>query len=363
LLYSFKGLPDGAIPVAALLERGGALYGTTVTGGTGRYCSAGPCGTVFKVSPDGAESVVYNFTGGADGAYPRASLIAHDGRLYSTTPDGGYGEGTVFAVTPTGIGYGLYSFGFSSSDGEFPQGALLDLNGTFYGTTAYGGTNIDCGTFSQACGTAFKITTAGAETVLYSFGANASDGQEPYGALVAVKGKLYGTTSEGGVGYGTVFSLTLEGTEHVLHAFGGPPGDGAFPSANLIAVNGTLYGTTYLGGEGVGHGVVFAITPAGEEHVLYSFGNRPGDAAYLSAGLLYADGTLYGTSVGGGVYDNGTIFAMSTSGTMERVLHSFGAGKDGIEPYSALVEVNGTLYGTTSEGGAENNGTVFAFTP
>jgi uncharacterized repeat protein (TIGR03803 family) len=185
-----------------------------------------------------------------------------------------------------------------------------------------------------------------------------------------VNGTFYGTTEEGGPvgtncprGCGTVFSIIPGGTEKVLYSFGNGT-DGAFPTAGLIDVNGTLYGTTELGGSqtgvgcGGGCGTVFSITPGGKETVLHSF--RGGtDGEFPEAGLIDVNGTLYGTTSGGaGQYGDGTVFSI-TPGGKEKVLHNFSGG-DGAEPLATLLNVNGTLYGTTYQGGGQ--GTVFSIT-
>jgi len=191
---------------------------------------------------------------------------------------------------------------------------------------------------------------------LYKFKAG-SDGGYPYGALVALNGKLYGTTDQGGrFGYGTVYELSKTGQERVLYSFGGNT-DGAYPCSGLTVVNGKLYGTTQTGGAH-GWGTVFGVSPSGSERVVYSF--RAGnDGAAPYAGVLYLKGKLYGTTVEGGAKGWGAIFETSLTGH-ERVLYSFKAGtKDGGYPYGDLVAVNGTLYGTTKEGGSEGWGTVF----
>jgi uncharacterized repeat protein (TIGR03803 family) len=135
-----------------------------------------------------------------------AGLIDVSGTLYGTTTGGGAtGEGTVFAITPSGTETVLHSFGATQDDGANPYAGLLNVNGTLYGTTAYGGVE-GCG--SNNCGTVFSITPSGTETVLHSFGFHTRDGRSPYSALVSVNGRLYGTTYQGGAGYGTVFSVT-----------------------------------------------------------------------------------------------------------------------------------------------------------
>jgi uncharacterized repeat protein (TIGR03803 family) len=256
----------------------------------------------------------------------------------------------------------LHSFG-SGGDGYSPYASLINVKGTLYGTTEYGGT----GNCPHGCGTVFTITPGGTETVLYSF-QGGSDGRYPYASLINVKGTLYGTTKEGGPYLaGTVFSITPGGTETVLYTFQADGTDGVFPYAGLINVKGTLYGTTYGGGGESGGGIVFSITPGGAETTLYSF-QGGSDGVFPYASLINVKGTLYGTTyAGGGDFSGGGIVFSITPSGAETVLHSFGNGGDGAEPYADLVNVKGTLYGTTEYGGAngppQGVGTIFSITP
>src|SRR5580658_5696548 len=156
----------------------------------------------------------------------------------------------------------LYSFGFGQ-DGQNPQGALINLKGTLYGTSAGGGT--------YGWGTVFSITPSGTEKVLYSFG-NGSDGQVPLSGVINLEGTLYGTTYSGGTyGWGTVFATTPSGAEKVLHSFGETQSDGVLPWGGLINVGATLYGTTVNGGPAcanLGCGTVYSVTPKGIEKVI-----------------------------------------------------------------------------------------------
>jgi uncharacterized repeat protein (TIGR03803 family) len=388
ILYSFSaGGSDGAIPEAPLIDVDGTLYGTTLAGGGGpsscsSYAYKG-CGTVFSVTLGGTEKVVHSFAGG-DGSNPVAGLIDVGGTLYGTTSGGGapgtrlacYPSyyvnscGTVFSITPSGAEEVLHSFG-QYPDGAYPFAGLIDVKGTLYGTTSRGGKY--CGFSNTACGTVFSITPAGTEKVLYSFRGR-RDGLFPHAGLVDVSGKLYGTTYEGG-GFrgGTLFRIAPGGNPgskvKILHAFGSGS-DGARPNAELIDVNGTLYGTTQQGGAfvcGPTHsskeycGTVFSIAPDGTETVLHSFGEGA-DGVTPVAPLIELKGKLYGTTASGGTTGMGTVFSITLGGT-EKVLHSFGAGSDGAHPRASLIDVNGTLYGTTALGGTYNTGTVFALKP
>jgi uncharacterized repeat protein (TIGR03803 family) len=352
-LYSFKGDPDGADPTAGLLKRNGTLYGTTTFGGSGNF------GAVIKITTSGTESVLHSFAGGSDGAYPEAGLINVNGTLYGTTADGGTNNlGAVFKITAAGAESVLYSFA-GGSDGKIPVARLLAVGTSLYGTTEYGG-DLSCN-----CGTVFKVTTSGTESVLHSFVAGKSDGAYPLAGLIDVGGVLYGTTFEGGPNSGTVFKITTAGAEGLVYGFAGGS-DGLGPLDTLLNVNGTLYGTTQIGGGANNAGTVFKVTTAGQETVLYSFSGLP-DGAFPAAGLSNVNGTLYGTTKAGGLtgcgfYGCGTIFKVTTSGT-ETVLHSFASSSDGTIPLGGLVNLNGTLYGTTSSGGASGAGTVFSTGP
>jgi uncharacterized repeat protein (TIGR03803 family) len=305
----------------------------------------------------GTESVLHSFGGLSDGASPEGNLVqASDGNFYGVTAGGGaHGNGTVFKITPSGTETVIYSFG-ASPDGANPYGTLVQASdGTLYGTTQAGGAGY---------GTVFKITTAGVESVIYSFGAP-PDGANPYGGLLlASDGNLYGMTSAGGAGYGTVFQVTTAGVEQVLHSFAAS-NDGNFPESGLIqGADGNLYGTTHLGGAGSNFGTVFKISTSGATYkVLHSFGTA-GDGSQPYGSLVQAsDGNLYGTTTVGGANNLGTVFKITTTGTGEAVLHSFGASGDGANPYGRLIQgSDGALYGLTQAGGANSEGTVFQIT-
>jgi uncharacterized repeat protein (TIGR03803 family) len=198
-----------------------------------------------------------------------------------------------------------------------------------------------------------------AETLFYSFKGGSGDGEDPVADLINVNSTLYGTTAGGGAkGDGTVFSITRSGTETMLHSFAGGSGDGASPQAGLVEVKGKLYGTTTSGGA-TGEGTVFVISTGGMETVLYGFAGGSGDGAAPFAGLINVSGKLYGTTSAGGANGEGTVFKITRSGR-ETVLHSFGKGTDGQEPLAGLLDVKGTLYGTTEGGGTYGDGTAFS---
>jgi uncharacterized repeat protein (TIGR03803 family) len=229
------------------------------------------CGTVFKVTPEGKETVLYAFLSPSDGMWPDAGVIEDEsGNLYGTTEFGGGGGGTncysdgcgvVFKLAPDGTETVLHAF-TDGNDGAEPIASLIEDNaGNLFGTTAYGG---GTGCNGTGCGTIFEVAPDGTETILYAF-AGGSDGAGPYAGLIEDgAGNLIGTTFGGGrTGWGTVFELAPDGTETILHTFTGGK-DGGHPGSALIAdPNGNLYGTAEQGGRGCkrsdGCGTIFEI--------------------------------------------------------------------------------------------------------
>ena len=381
VLSDFAGSGGPKVPYAGLMfDNAGNLYGTTELGGSNNQ------GTVFELTPNSngvwTQTVLYNFTGNADGGQPYGGLLFDSaGNLYGTTNVGGstncsQGCGTVFKLTPDAGGWTesvVYPF-TGGSDGRGPSARLLfDSNNNLYGTTALGG-NVGSGC-SAGCGTVFKLTpTSGGwtESVLYAFQGGA-DGASPYDGLAFdAAGNLYGTASAGGTAAsGVVFKLTRGSngwSESVIHAFSGG-GDGKYPYGDLIFdSSGNLYGTAFQGGRG--YGVVFELEPNSKgrwaEKVLHSFANAP--AGNPVAGLVMDSAqNLYGTTLlgetesacGGGC---GTLFKLSPSagGWSYKVLHRFGQGTDGYHPSGDLIlDASGNIYGTTQAGGTSGSGTVF----
>jgi uncharacterized repeat protein (TIGR03803 family) len=314
-LYTFKQSRDGRIPTSGSLiqDQEGNLYGTT-QGGGGYTCigiyTVG-CGTVFKLSPTGQETILHRFSGGTDGAVPIAGLVADAaGNLYGTTQVGGSpcvyleGCGTVYKISSTGTETVLYRF-TGGTDGSVPSyGSLvIDAEGNLYGTTEQGG-DLTC-FFGRGCGVVFKVDPSGNETVLYSF-TGGKDGGSPHAGVVRdSQGNLYGTTLSGGYlpcgngGCGTVFKMDSSANETVLYSF--KTSDN--PSSGVVLdPEGNLYGTTSLGGD-TGQGSVYEVTSQGAYILLHSFSNPPAFSDGLSptVGLVRDPaGNLYGTTSGGG---------------------------------------------------------------
>ena len=402
VLHTFcgqTGCADGSEPYAGLVfDQNGNLYGTTYNGGGGASsgCLSGRagCGVVFKVTPEGSETILYSFCAKSnctDGELPLAGLIFdRQGDLYGTTDAGGaHGYGVVFKLTPGGKETVLYSFCTQykdgiCADGRHPSaGLVFDHKGNLYGSTRYGG--------AYEGGVLFRLTPKGKETVLHNFcaqvGNHCADGAEPQGRLILDQNEnLYGTTFTGGAfgagsGGGVVFKLTPKGKETVLYSFCAQGGnyctDGADPYAGLtFDRKGNLYGTTSAGGAH-GLGVVFKLTPKNKQTVLYSFCEQIHctDGAISTTGLVIDQkGNLYGTTYEGGAYEVGTVFKLTPDGK-ETVLYNFCAQSgcvDGAYPAAGLTsDQKGNLYGTTVGGGVYNSidcpfegcGVVFKLTP
>jgi uncharacterized repeat protein (TIGR03803 family) len=360
-LFSFDGT-DGEAPRAALIQAtDGNFYGTTVEGGASGNCADG-CGTIFKIAPSGAQTVLHSFDG-TDGTEPNGLIQATNGNFYGTTAFGGAnGKGTVFEITPSGTLTTLASF--NGTDGANPEAALIQAtDGNFYGTTSRGGANKLCPPRrTLTCGTVFKITPSGALTTLASFGEEG--GSVPFAPLIqATDGNFYGTTPS------TVFKVTPSGTLTTLASV-------SSSYAGLIqATDGNFYGTTEYGGNGAcdgGCGTVFKVTPSGTLTTLLAFTSSANPVAAL---IQATDGNLYGTTGVGGANNDcggsppgpvgcGMVFKVTLSGTLT-TLFSFD-GTDGEAPQAALVQGrNGEFYGTTAGGGTSGAcesgcGTIFS---
>jgi uncharacterized repeat protein (TIGR03803 family) len=365
VLYKFSGAGDGYSPQGSIIrDVRGNLYGVTAVGG------AFDDGVVFRLDRAAKESVLHSFTA-ADGSQPEAGLIRDtEGSLYGTTtyggtPEGGgcrHGCGTVFKIDRTDKETVLYAF-TGKADGGIPSAALiLDRAGDFYGTTVYGG-KVSSQNFGY--GVVFKLNNAGKETVLHSF-SGGTDGAFPSSALTRDRaGNLYGTTLQGGdafcgypPGCGVVFKLDQTGKETVLHRFTADP-DGEFPTTLIRDGAGNLYGITEVGGKfsciGPGCGVVFKLDKLGRETVLYSF-TGGADGAHPSSLIRDSMGNLYGTTLSGGKNENGcpsdgcgVVFKLDAGGRLT-VLHSF-TGTGGSYPAGLTMDGAGNFHGTAILGG------------
>lgn len=336
-------------------------------------------------------SLIHSFHGG-EGRWPDSPLIqGTDGNFYGVTSGGGPSfTGTVFVLSPTGESIPLHQFCLTQGcpDGQGPGGALvLAGNGNFYGTTYNGGTGAHCPANAGGCGTIFEITSKGQFTTIYNFcsQSNCIDGAYPEGTLVqGVNGSLYGTTvgyngsptciGESRTGCGTIFEITPAGKLTTLYEFCSQTNcaDGYGPFAGLTMGNdGNFYGTTVYGGANHG-GIVFKITPRGSMTTLHTFclETNCSDGSQPTRPLVEAaDGNFYGATFDGGSANCnggcGTLFKMSTTGQFT-TLYTFCSVvgcADGAWPNGIALGSDGNFYGTTEEGGAMNDGTIFETTP
>lgn len=360
-LHTFTGL-DGANPRTELVEASdGALYGVCAAGGTSNL------GTMFRLNRDGSGfAVLHHFGGPSDGATPGGLIEASDGAFYGTTRQGGTSNfGTVFRLDKTTSNYVVLC---SLTDSRNPyKGVIEGSDGVLYGTSHNGGL------YSYSYGTAFALNKDGSGFVMiHSFNSTLYDGFFPIATVLeASDGRLYGTTSDGGLSMGTLYGLNKDGSNfQVVYSFRIGTASGYSPYAGLLeGTDGALYGTT-LYCPSPGSGTIFKINKDGTGfNILHTFGQGyANDGGLSDAGLLQAsDGFLYGTTqyggTSGGPNGAGVIFKLANDGTGYAVIHNFGSiAGDGQQPFAFPREgADGALYGTTSLGGA-GYGTVYRLT-
>ena len=357
VLYNFKGGSDGFTPQSRLTSDGaGNLYGTTCFGGLG-------AGTVFELSQNGSggwkETVLYSFTGGADGSVPYFSYVLFDseGNLYGTTYGGGsYGYGVVFELSPEGTSWTetvLYSFTGGADDANPLNGLIMDTTGNLYGRTyVSGGGNGNIFELSKSAGEWTK-------QVIYS------DAPGYAGLTMDAAGNIFGVTAN------MVFELSPNGhggwNPTLIHTFSGAPTDGLVGEGTpALDHAGNLYGTTLAGGS-KNNGTVYELsrgTNGWREKILHSFQGGSNDGSEPFAGIvLDAAGNIYGTTEVGGNPLAGTVYELiapvGKGGYQEKVLWKFDT-TDGYEPVGSLIlDSTGNLYGTTPEGGSNGYGVVF----
>jgi uncharacterized repeat protein (TIGR03803 family) len=350
-------IPNGSL---TLSPDGSTLYGMTPLGGTSDY------GTIFSEPlGGGTPTVLFNFDN-THGKYPNGSLtLSPDGStLYGMTQsDSTNNYGTIFSE-PVGGGTPTVLYNFDYTHGGIPYDSLtLGPDGsTLYGMTGIGGTSGGHGIiFSEPVG-------GGTPTVLHNF--DNTQGVQPFGNLTLSPDglTLYGMTHDGGTNAnGTIFSVPVGGgTPTVLYNFDWTHGAQPFGSLTLSPDGSTLYGMTCFGGTSSGgYGTIFSEpVGGGTPTVLFNFDKTHGRGPYDSLTLSPDGSTLYGMACQGGTNDDGTIFSVPIGGGTPTVLHSFNRWLDGSQPYGSLTlsPDGATLYGTTSQGGTNGDGTIFALT-
>jgi uncharacterized repeat protein (TIGR03803 family) len=409
VLRTFEGpaFGDGQSPVGIVLDAAGNIYGETALGG------ALFGGTIFKLTPSGQYSILFNFDtpldAGSpllfDGGLPNAQLVLDKhGNIFGTAEGGGPENlGTIFELHPNGHVTVLYGFtkGTDSNhlypNGIFPdQGLVRDSAGNFYGVTSFGGNPVGAGGacffaggFVQSgCGTVFKLDpTTDEQTIVHAF--NFNDGSDPWQTLVQdATGNIYGVTQSGGIGgnchggCGVLFRIDTTGRFKVLHHFTGAGGSSPFPtgaagttstappdgqSPTAVTIDpstGDIYGTTFLGGSG-GAGVIFKLDKRGKYSILHNFVGPEG--AFGASSLILHNGELYGAAFGGGDLKLcvtplprpsgpqggcGVLFAFDLATNKMTTLHVFHNKGDGQAPGFLIMDAEGNLLGTTQEGGA-----------
>lgn len=362
--------------LAVAIVFGLAVAGCSRTGFSAFVPGPSPATFVNKADRGGTYKLLYAFKGGADGEIPQGFLMPVKGTLYGFglggSASGCTGCGMVFAVTTAGKEHVVYSFTRNGTAGNgIGYGGLANVANKLYGTTISGG--------ASSGGTLFQLTTGGQISVLATFKRTF----EPNESLLSFSGTFFGTSARGGafrcghISCGTVFKLSPLGIQEI-HRFNGYPRDGEDPRGAVTGLNGVLYGTTFAGGNGygcaisgTGCGTLFAVTTSGKEHVIHNFGGGTNDGAFPLGNLINIKGTLYGVTVNGGnaacSAGCGTVFSVTASGK-EQMVYRFGGAADGAYPTGGLTQINGTIYGTTYAGGAQCSpsgrcGTIFAVTP
>lgn len=371
LLHSFDSTVDCYDPYMGVCEGpDGMLYGSS------QYCT-GFYGGVYRLNKDGSGYAFVHGFAGADtaGYYPFSDLVkGNDGKLYGTCYAGTVnGAGSVFRVNTAGAGSveTVWSFdGYTGASPGIPYATdpqVRMTNGTgniMFGYTRTGGLH--------GYGTIFKVdTSTNAVTLLASLGQ--TDANQTLNPLLLSGTTMYATSYYGGAGamsgpsgsptgWGSSVSCTTGGTFKLLHSWFIRDGYNPYDSPTA-PISGFCYGTSYYGGQ-FGWGAVYKIGSTGSftYSILHSFDNYLNEGAYPQGGLYKAsDGSLYGTTVAGGLFGNGTIFKITTAGAFT-VLHHFRAGYEGYQPFRKLVQGFGTdknLYGVCWSSGPMGYGTVF----
>lgn len=339
--------------------RDGNLYVTANVGGSVNGNCLFGCGQILAMTPAGVVTQIHAFDYVAEGAFPRGGLtLGTDGNLYGALVGSANGTfGSIFKITTAGALTILHTFS-DTGDGASPNYPPIQASdGNFYGTVGSGG--------SSGNGVLYKLTPSGKFTVLHTFNRNV-DGDGGQALVQGTDGKLYTVAAEGSGCWGTVLKFTTTGTVKVLHTFACDQSEGISPISPLVqAADGSFYGVSNQGGA-QSSGTIWKISPSGSFKLLHSVngttdGQYPGNA--LSLGT---DGKLYGSTEYQGVNGfpgaGGTLFQFTTAGVYT-VLFSFTGGNapSGSFPNTILAQdTNGLFYGVTAVGGgADGDGTFY----
>jgi uncharacterized repeat protein (TIGR03803 family) len=372
VLHSFTFNPDGAFPNPLIRDAHGNLYGTTRAGG-GCFGGSLGCGTVYKIDNTGKETILYDFAAGNDGLDPQSALVRDEtGNLYGTTQGGNHlGASTVFKVAPNGKETVLHVFTGLTTGCCQDSPLALDAKGNLYGMSPYVG-DLNCGR-DLGCGTLYRVARSGKFTLLHTF--KGTDGAQPEGGLVRdAKGNLYGATLIGGdignnacpvtnndrrtpFGCGTIFKLDAKGKFTVLHTFK-QHADGSIPLGLIQDAAGNLYGEATYGGDlkcypPYGCGTIFKIDTHGKFTVLFTFTSantqNPGFTGHL---VIDSQGNLYGAKSYDGDYADGSLFKLDPSWNLT-TLFSFPTehSTEGFHPVDFVLGSKGDFYGSMLVGG------------
>ena len=351
-LYSFvsNSNTQAIMPQAAMAQgRDGVFYGISQSGN-------GCCqGWFYKMTSTGALTSLTAMDQ-SEGTNCNGLILGTDGNFYGTCYSDTTNNGTLIKVTPAGVITVMHTFTGSTTDGCFPLAPPIQgTDGNFYGTTGFCGAN--------GYGTVYKLTLAGAYSLLYSFQGPPTDTAEPLGLIQGTDGNFWGMGNGWIVSDGGVFKISSAGKESLVYAFKGGPGDGQNPYTSLIqGIDGNFYGTTEYGGTSE-MGTIYKLSSAGVETILYNFPNQT-DGAYPRLPLTQGpDGLLYGmaTDCASGGCSQAGLFDITTKGAYKNLyLYPIG-GSNTVQPFAPLLlSTNGTLYSTTAQGGTAGNGSFYS---
>jgi uncharacterized repeat protein (TIGR03803 family) len=333
--------------------RDGLFYSTTALGG------ANLTGTAFKVTTSGALTKLTDFGYPTPGSSPSGGLtLGLDGNLWGTTAGGGSAlSGTIFKISPSGTLTVVFNFTGGTDEGVPYSAPVLGADGNYYG--------VNQGVYAGTYGEAYKMTPTGTVIPIHSF--TFTDGSAPWGLALGNDGNFYGLTKGGGSAssMGVAFKMTTAGKVTVLHTFAGFPSDGNLPEGMLTQANdGNFYGVTYFGGT-LNLGTIVKVTPSGQTTIMYNFCSSTGctdGKNPLTGMVLGTDGNLYGTAEGG-THGAGVIYKFTTSGTYTVLynLCALAGCADGFFPQTPLMQhTNGMFYGSMESGGTKAGGVFYS---